>query len=102
MQLEAVLGVWKGVPYIERLCRSCDLGKVEDEEHLLLIYSNTQKVSKHFCLTLPFTHEPSCWAHVDYEHGHHGQVCGMLPVLKDNLSSMIYLSFNGLFSPKWT
>jgi hypothetical protein len=56
MQLEAVLGVWKGVPYAERLCRSCDLGKVEDEEHLLLIYPNTQKVKERFCSTLPLTH----------------------------------------------
>jgi len=40
-QLEAVLGAWKGVPYTERLCRGCDLGKVEDEEHLLLICPNT-------------------------------------------------------------
>jgi hypothetical protein len=55
-QLEAMLGVWKGVPYIERLCRGCDLGKVEDEEHLLLICPNTQKVREHFCLTLPLTH----------------------------------------------
>jgi hypothetical protein len=55
-QLEAVLGVWKGVPYIERLCWGCDLGKVEDEEHLLLICPNTQKVRERFCSTLPFTH----------------------------------------------
>jgi len=38
----------------------------------------------------------------DYEHGRPGQVCGMLPVPEDNLSSMIYLSSNGLFGPKWT
>ncbi len=55
-QLEAVLGAWKGVPYTERLCRSYDLGKVEDEEHLLLICPNTPKVREHFCLTLPLTH----------------------------------------------
>jgi hypothetical protein len=55
-QLEAMLGVWKGVPYIERLCRGCDLGKVEDEEHLLLICPNTQKVRERFCSTLPLTH----------------------------------------------
>jgi hypothetical protein len=40
-QLEVVLGAWKGVPYVERLYRGCDLGKVEDEEHLLLICPNT-------------------------------------------------------------
>jgi hypothetical protein len=56
MQLEVVLGVWKGVPYAKRLCRGCDLGKVKDEEHLLLVYPNTQKVRERFCSTLPFTH----------------------------------------------
>ncbi len=55
-QLETMLGAWKGVPYTERLCRGCDLGKVEDEEHLLLICPNTQKVRERFCSTLPFTH----------------------------------------------
>jgi hypothetical protein len=56
MQLEAMLGAWKGVPYAERLCRGYDLGKVEDEEHLLLICPNTQKVRERFCSTLPLTH----------------------------------------------
>jgi hypothetical protein len=42
-QLEVVLGAWKGMPYAERLCQGCVLGKVEDEEHLLLICPNTQK-----------------------------------------------------------
>jgi hypothetical protein len=51
-----MLGLWKGVPYTKRFCRGCDLGKVEDEEHLLLAYPNTQKVKEHFCLTLPLTH----------------------------------------------
>jgi len=55
-QLEVVLGAWKGVPYVERLYRGCDLGKVEDEEHLLLICPNTQKVRECFCSTLPFIH----------------------------------------------
>jgi hypothetical protein len=55
-QLEVVLGVWKGVPYVERLCQSYDLGKVEDEEHLLLVYPSRQKVKERFCSTLPFTH----------------------------------------------
>jgi hypothetical protein len=54
-QLEAVLGVWKGVSYAKRLCRGCNLGKVEDEKHLFLIYPNTQ-VNEHFCSTLPLTH----------------------------------------------
>jgi hypothetical protein len=44
------------MPYIERLSRGCNLGKVEDEEHLLLVYPNTQKVRERFCLALPLTH----------------------------------------------
>ncbi len=56
LQLEVVLSAWKGVPYIERLCRGCDLGKVEDEEHLLLVCSSTQKVKECFCSALPLTH----------------------------------------------
>jgi len=55
-QLEVVLSAWKGVPYVERLCRGYDLGKVEDEEHLLLICPNTQKVRERCYLTLPLTH----------------------------------------------
>ncbi len=51
-----MLGAWKGVPYVERLCRGYDLGKVEDEEHLLLVCPNTQKIREHFCSALPFTH----------------------------------------------
>ncbi len=54
--LEVMLGAWKGVPYTKRLCRGYDLGKVEDEEHLLLAYPNTQKVKEHFCSALPLTH----------------------------------------------
>jgi hypothetical protein len=56
MQLEIVLGAWKGVPYAERLCWGYDLGKVEDEKHLLLVCPNTQKVRERFCSALPFTH----------------------------------------------
>ncbi len=40
-QLEIVLGLWKDVPYVERLCRGCDLGKVQDEKHLLLVCPST-------------------------------------------------------------
>ncbi len=44
----------------ERFCRGCDLGKVENEKHLLkhllLVCSNMQKVSERFCSVLPFTH----------------------------------------------
>jgi hypothetical protein len=42
----------------------------------------------------------NCWSHADYKHSRPGQVCGMLPVPEDNLSSMIYLSSNGLLGPK--
>jgi hypothetical protein len=55
-QLEVVLGAWKGMPYVKRLCQGYDLKKVEDEDHLLLVYPNTQKVRGHFCSTLPLTH----------------------------------------------
>jgi hypothetical protein len=34
------------VPYAERLCQGCDLGKVEDEQHLFLVCSSTQKVKE--------------------------------------------------------
>jgi hypothetical protein len=56
LQLKVVLGAWKGVPYAKRLCWGCDLGKVEDEEHLFLVCPRTQKVREHFCSTLPLTH----------------------------------------------
>jgi hypothetical protein len=51
-----MLGVWKGVPYTERLCQGYDLGQVEDEEHLLFVCPNKQKIREHFCFALPFTH----------------------------------------------
>jgi hypothetical protein len=51
-----VLGAWKGVPYVERFCQGCNLGKVEDEEHMLLVCPNTQKIKERFCSALPFTH----------------------------------------------
>jgi len=41
MQLEVVLGAWKGLPYTKRLCWGYDLGKVEDEEHLFFVCPNT-------------------------------------------------------------
>jgi hypothetical protein len=56
MQLEVMLGAWKGVQYADMLCRGYDLEKVEDEEHLLLVCPNTQKVREHFCSALPLTH----------------------------------------------
>ncbi len=55
-ELEVVLSAWKGVPYLERLCQGYDLGKVEDEEHLLLVCPNTHKIKEHFCSALPLTH----------------------------------------------
>jgi hypothetical protein len=55
-QLEVVLSSCKGVPYTERLCQGCNLRKVEDEEHLFLVYPNTKKVREHFYLALPLTH----------------------------------------------
>jgi hypothetical protein len=51
-----MLSVWKGVPYVEKLCQGYDLEKVEDEEHLLLVCPNTQKVRERFCSALPLTH----------------------------------------------
>jgi hypothetical protein len=55
-EFEVVLGVWKGVPYTKRLCRNYNLGKVEDEEHLLLVCPNTHKVKEQFYSALPLTH----------------------------------------------
>ncbi len=55
-QLEVMLGAWKGVPYVERLCQGYDLGKVQDEEQLLLICLNTQKIKERFCSAVPLTH----------------------------------------------
>jgi len=39
-----------------KLCQGYNLGKVKDEEHLLLACPNTQKVRERFCLALPLTH----------------------------------------------
>jgi hypothetical protein len=52
--LEVVLGTWKGVSYEERFNRGYDLGKVEDEEHLLFTCPNIQKIKERFCSTLLF------------------------------------------------
>jgi hypothetical protein len=57
-KLEVVLGACKGVPYAKRLCRGYNLGKVEDEEHLLFVCPNTQKVKKTF-LFGPIAHHTS-------------------------------------------
>jgi hypothetical protein len=51
-----------GITYVnigllgDMICRGCDLGKVEDEEHLFLVCPNTHKVIEHFCSTPPLTH----------------------------------------------
>jgi len=95
------------VPYTERLCWGCDLGKVEDEEHLLLICPNTQKVRERFCSTLPLTHTSTLAELMQTTNTvalakfvaccqYQRTIC--LP--KNNLSSMIYLSSNGLSGPK--
>jgi hypothetical protein len=55
-QLKVVLGVWKSMPYTQRLCQGYNLRKVEDEEHLFLAYPNTQKVRECFCSAPPLTH----------------------------------------------
>jgi hypothetical protein len=55
LQLEIVLGARKGVPYTERLCQGCNLGKVEDEEHLFFVYLDTQ-VRERICSALSLTH----------------------------------------------
>jgi hypothetical protein len=103
MQLEVVLGAWKGVPYVEKLCRGCNLGKVEDEEHLLLVYPNTQKVRERFCSALLCTHTSTLAGLMQTMNTVAlAKFVGMLLVLEDNLSSMIYLSSNGFFGPKWT
>jgi hypothetical protein len=44
------------MPYTEMFCRGCNLGKVENEEHLLLVCPNTHKVREHFYSALPLTH----------------------------------------------
>jgi hypothetical protein len=55
-QFEVMLGAWKGVPYTKRFCRGRNLGKVEDEEHLLLVCPNIQKVRERYCSALLLTH----------------------------------------------
>jgi hypothetical protein len=55
-QLEVMLGARKGVPYAKKLCRSYNLRKVEDEDHLLFVCPNTHKVGERFCSALPLTH----------------------------------------------
>jgi hypothetical protein len=79
-----------------------NLGKVEDEKHLLLICPNTQKVRERFCSVLPLIHTNTLAKLM--------QITNMVALAKfvaccqyqDNLSSMIYLSSNGLSSPKRT
>ncbi len=62
-----------------------------------------KKVEECFCLALPLTHISTLVElMLNYKHSCPGQVCGMLLVLEDNLSSMIYLLSNVLSSPKRT
>jgi hypothetical protein len=102
MQLEVVLSAWKGVPYAKRFCWGYDLGKVEDEEHLLLVYPKHKMLENAFVRPYPSPTLALLLSSCDYEHSRPGQVCGMLLGSEDNLSSMICLSSNGLFGPKWT
>ncbi len=100
-QLEVMVGAWKGVPYAKRLCWGCDLGKVEDEEHLFLVCPNIQKVRERFCSALPVTHTSIVAKLIQTTNTVVlGQVCAMLQVREDNLSSTICLSSNGLSGPK--
>ncbi len=76
----------------------------------LMTSSNVETLSNVFFLNAVFyVREVSGYVgpsefltHADYEHGRPGQICGMLPVSEDNLSSMIYLSSNGLSGHKRT
>jgi len=86
------------VPYVERLCQSCDLGKVEDEEHLFLVYPNTQKVREHFCSTLPLTHTSIL---IELMQTTNTITLAKFVACARGLS-MICLSSIGLFGPKWT
>ena len=36
-------GRWKKIPRDERICRFCDSGKIEDEDHVLWICDNFQR-----------------------------------------------------------
>jgi hypothetical protein len=102
-KVEIVLSAWKGMPYAKRLCQGYNLGEVEDEKHLFLIYPNTQKVKVCFCSALPLTHTSILIEFLQTTNTvalAKFVICCQYP--KDNLSSMIYLSSNGLFGPKWT
>jgi hypothetical protein len=54
-----MLGAWKDVPYAKRLCQGYDLGKVKDEEHLLLVCPNTQNRRNTFFNLAPHPQEHS-------------------------------------------
>jgi hypothetical protein len=101
-QLEVVLGAWKGMPYAERLCRGYDLGKVEDEEHMSLSVQIHKKSGNAFVWPCPSPTQAFLLSSCRLRTQLHGQVCGMLPIPEDNLSSMIYLLSNGLSGPKQT
>jgi len=73
-----------------------------DPFDVVQMFHHCKYISSPCCVDDDDNDEHSCWAHADYEHSRSGQVCGMLSVSDDNLSSMIYLSSNGLSGPKWT
>ncbi len=91
------------MPYAERLCWGCDLRKVENVFHLLLVYSNTQKVKERFCLALSLTHISTLAELM--------QIANTVVLTKfvacyqykrNYVSSMICLLSNGLSGPKQT
>jgi len=61
-----------------------------------------KKLENAFVRPCPLPTRALLLGYANYEHSRPGQVCGMLPVPEDNMSSMIYLSSKGLSCPKWT
>jgi hypothetical protein len=49
-----MLSAWKGVPYVKRLCQGYDLGKREDEEHLIYDLGKVED-EEHLLLVCPNT-----------------------------------------------
>ncbi len=86
------------MPYTERFCQGYNLGKLKDEEHLLLVCPNTQKVRERFCSALPLTHTCTLAKLM--------QTMNTVTLAKFvaccQYQRTIYLSSNGLSGPKWT
>jgi hypothetical protein len=78
-------------PQLRGFVKAYDLKKVEVEKHLLLVCPSTQKVKEHFCSALLLISTLAELMQTTNTIYRLNQVCGMLPVPKDNLSSMIYL-----------